>query len=148
MDGTHSINPDHEQHGNDVYDQKHESAFTSVTIQKNNSVMLSSLEGATLGVWISHGEGKFILPYEESRYHIVGKYAYEEYPHNPNGSDFNTAMMCDTTGRHLVTMPHIERSTFPWNWAHYPEKRIDEVSPWLEAFKNAYKWIEGNNAKY
>ena len=31
---------------------------------------------------------------------------------NPNGSDFNTAMMCDTTGQHLVMMPHIERSTF------------------------------------
>ena len=42
-------------------------------------------------------------------------------------------MMCDTTGRHLVMMPHIERSTFPWNWANYPE-RHDEVSPWLEAF--------------
>jgi phosphoribosylformylglycinamidine synthase len=47
-------------------------------------------------------------------------------------------MMCDTTGRHLVMMPHIERSTFPWNWAHYPERgQKDEVSPWLEAFVNA-----------
>ena len=142
------INPDHELHGKMTYNdsKKHESAFTSVSIQKNNSVMLSSLEGATLGVWISHGEGKFVLPYEESRYNIVGKYAYGEYPHNPNGSDFNTAMLCDATGRHLVTMPHIERSTFPWNWAHYPEDRIDEVSPWLEAFKNAYKWIKNNKA--
>jgi phosphoribosylformylglycinamidine synthase len=55
-------------------------------------------------------------------------------------------MMCDKTGRHLVTMPHIERSTFPWNWAHYPKDRKDEVSPWLEAFVNARKWIEKNTA--
>jgi phosphoribosylformylglycinamidine synthase len=138
------INPDHDKHGKLTYNesQKHESAFTSVTIQKNNSVMLSSLEGSTLGVWISHGEGKFKLPYEESKYNIVGKYAYDAYPHNPNGSDFNTAMMCDRTGRHLVTMPHIERSTFQWNWAHYPENRTDEVSPWLEAFVNARQWLE------
>ena len=138
------INPEHAKHGKLTYNdsKKHESAFTSVKIQKNNSVMLSSLEGSTLGVWISHGEGKFVLPYEESQYHIVGKYAYESYPHNPNGSDFNTAMMCDPTGRHLVTMPHIERSTFQWNWAHYPENRSDEVSPWLEAFVNAKKWLE------
>ena len=138
------INPDHDRHGKLTYNdsQKHESAFTSVTIQKNNSVMLSSLEGSTLGVWISHGEGKFKLPYEESKYHIVGKYAYDAYPHNPNGSDFNTAMMCDCSGRHLVTMPHIERSTFQWNWAHYPENRTDEVSPWLEAFVNARQWLE------
>ena len=141
------INPEHNEHGKMGYNdsQKHESAFTSVTIQKNNSVMLSSLEGSTLGVWISHGEGKFDLPYEESRYYIVGKYAYDSYPHNPNGSDFNTAMMCDVSGRHLVTMPHIERSTFQWNWAHYPEKRSDEVSPWLEAFVNARQWV--NNFK-
>jgi len=137
------INPEHEVHGKMKHNtsQKHESGFTSVKIQKNNSIMLSTLEGSTLGVWISHGEGKFKLPYAEDKYNIVAKYAYANYPANPNGSDFNTAMMCDTTGRHLVMMPHIERSTFPWNWANYPE-RHDEVSPWLEAFLNAKKWIE------
>jgi phosphoribosylformylglycinamidine synthase len=138
------VNPEHDVHGKLTYNNshKHESAFTSVKIQENNSVMLSTLAGSTLGVWISHGEGKFSLPYSEDKYHIVAKYGYEGYPHNPNGSDFNTAMMCDKTGRHLVTMPHIERSTFQWNWAHYPNGRKDEVSPWLEAFVNARKWIE------
>jgi phosphoribosylformylglycinamidine synthase len=139
------INPEHEVHGKMHHNtsKKHESGFTAVTIQKNNSVMLSSLEGSTLGVWISHGEGKFKLPYTEEKYNIVGKYAYEAYPANPNGSDFNTAMLCDSTGRHLVMMPHIERSTFPWNWANYPDRaQKDKVSPWLEAFVNARKWIE------
>jgi phosphoribosylformylglycinamidine synthase len=138
------INPDHEIHGKMAHNnsQKHESGFTSVKIQKNNSVMLSTLEGTTLGVWISHGEGRFNLPYSEDRYDVVGKYAYEGYPANPNGSHFDIAMMADKTGRHLVTMPHIERSTFPWNWAHYPKDQNDEVTPWLEAFVNARKWIE------
>ncbi len=138
------INPEHEVHGKMHHNTsgKHESGFTSVKVQKNNSIMLSSLEGATLGVWISHGEGKFKLPYSEDKYNIVAKYAYDQYPANPNGSDFNTAMMCDTTGRHLVMMPHIERSTFPWNWAHYADRAGDQVSPWLEAFVNARKWIE------
>jgi len=138
------VNPEHEIHGKMIHNdsQKHESAFTSVKIQENNSVMLSTLAGTTLGVWISHGEGKFNLPYTEDKYQIVAKYGYDAYPHNPNGSDFNTAMLCDTTGRHLVTMPHIERSTFQWNWANYPKDRNDEVSPWLEAFVNARLWIE------
>jgi len=138
------INPEHKIHGKLTYNDsgKHESAFTSVKIQKNNSVMLSSLAGSTLGVWISHGEGKFNLPLDENQYNIVAKYGYDSYPSNPNGSDFNTAMMCDNTGRHLVMMPHIERSTFQWNWANYPENRKDEVSPWLEAFVNARLWIE------
>lgn len=138
------INPEHEIHGKLHHNQshKHESIFTSVKVQKNNSVMLSTLEGATLGVWVSHGEGKFNLPYSEDQYNIVAKYGYAEYPANPNGSDYNTAMMCDKTGRHLVMMPHIERSTFPWNWANYAERKGDEVSPWLEAFVNARKWVE------
>ena len=137
------INPNHDMHGKMTYNdsKKHESAFTSVRIQKNNSIMLSNLEGATLGVWISHGEGKFSLPYEESNYNIVAKYTYSQYPHNPNGSDYNTAMLCDSSGRHLVTMPHIERSIYPWNWAHYPDNRSDTVSPWLRAFENARDWI-------
>jgi phosphoribosylformylglycinamidine synthase len=138
------INPDHKVHGKLVHNDshKHESSFTSVKIQENNSVMLASLAGTELGVWISHGEGKFHLPEAEENYHIVAKYGYEGYPNNPNGSDFNTAMLCDKTGRHLVTMPHIERSTFQWNWANYPKGRKDEVSPWLEAFVNARKWLK------
>ena len=137
------INPEHKVHGKMIHNdsQKHESIFTSVKVQENNSVMLKTLAGATLGVWVSHGEGKFKLPEAESHYTIVAKYAYEGYPANPNGSDYNTAMMCDKTGRHLVMMPHIERSTFPWNWAYYPTDRKDEVSPWIEAFVNARKWI-------
>ncbi|MBP6180779.1 phosphoribosylformylglycinamidine synthase [Flavobacterium sp.] len=138
------INPEHEVHGKMLHNEshKHESIFTSVKIQENNSVMLSSLAGSTLGVWVSHGEGKFNLPEPEANYTIVGKYGYEGYPANPNGSDFNTAMLCDKTGRHLVMMPHIERSTFQWNWAHYPKDRNDEVSPWHEAFVNARKWMD------
>lgn len=138
------INPEHPQLSKMTYNDshKHESNFTSVTIQKNKSVMLSSLAGTTLGVWISHGEGKFHLPLDETSYDIVAKYGYEGYPANPNGSVYNTAMLCDATGRHLATMPHIERSIFQWNWAQYPSHRNDAVSPWLEAFINARVWIE------
>ena len=104
--------------------------------------MLAGLAGATLGVWISHGEGKFSLPYTEDQYQIVAKYGYEGYPANPNGSSYNTAIMCDKTGRHLVTMPHIERSLLQWQWADYPAGRKDEVSPWFQAFVNARVWLE------
>ncbi|MGJ8666302.1 MAG: phosphoribosylformylglycinamidine synthase [Patiriisocius sp.] len=121
---------------------KFECSFTSVKIEENNSVMLSSLAGSTLGIWAAHGEGKFSFPKAENQYDIVAKYGYEGFPANPNGSDFNTAMFTDATGRHLVMMPHLERSTFPWNWGHYPSNRNDEVSPWLEGFINARKWLE------
>jgi len=138
------INKNHEEKPKMLHNDshKHESGFTSLTIQKNNSVMLSSLAGSRLGVWISNGEGKFHLPYAENKYNIVGKFAYHTYPANPNGSDYDTAIMCDDSGRHLVTMPHIERSLFQWHWANYPQGRNDEVTPWMEAFVNARKWLE------
>jgi phosphoribosylformylglycinamidine synthase len=103
--------------------------------------MLSTLAGSTLGVWVSHGEGKFNLPMGEDKYNIVAKYGYEGYPANPNGSDFNTAMLCDSTGRHLVMMPHIERSTFQWNWAH---QRIEMMKFLLGMKPFAKKWIDKN----
>ncbi|SKB71434.1 phosphoribosylformylglycinamidine synthase [Dyadobacter psychrophilus] len=139
------INENHEQKPKMLHNAsgKHESIFTSLTIQPNKSVMLSTLAGSTLGVWVSHGEGRFDFPYSEDQYNIVAKYGYETYPASPNGSAFNTAMLCDETGRHLVMMPHIERSLFQWHWANYPEGRKDEVSPWIEAFVNAREWIEG-----
>jgi phosphoribosylformylglycinamidine synthase len=138
------INKDHAEKPKMLHNQshKHESIFTSLTLAENNSVMLSTLAGNTLGVWVSHGEGRFQLPYAEDKYRIVAKYAYESYPASPNGSDYNTAMMCDESGRHLVMMPHIERSLFQWHWANYPQGRKDEVSPWMEAFVNARKWVE------
>jgi phosphoribosylformylglycinamidine synthase len=138
------INPEHEVKPRMLHNdsKKHESGFTSVKVQENSSVMLSTLAGSTLGVWISHGEGKFDLPYTEDKYSVVAKYAYEGYPANPNGSHFDIAMMSSNNGRHLVMMPHIERSMFQWNWAYYPQGRNDEVSPWHEAFVNARLWIE------
>lgn len=124
---------------------KFESVFTSVIIPENNSVMLSSLAGSTLGIWSSHGEGRFSFPKEENHYNIVAKFAYDKLPASPNGSDFNTAMISDKTGRHMVMMPHIERAVLPWAWPYYPKNRKnDEVSPWIEAFLNAKKWLSNN----
>ena len=127
--------------------RKHESNFVSVKIQPNRSVMLSNMEGLELGIWVSHGEGKFSMPANESEYHIAGKYSYSGYPANPNGSAYDTAIIATNDGRHLASMPHFERSIFPWNWASYPQDRkiTDAVSPWLQAFLNARLWI--NNQK-
>jgi len=138
------IYPDHEIHPKLLHNDSHkfESGFVSVEVPENNSVMLSSLAGSKLGIWVAHGEGKFELPYSEEQYQIPMKYCYNEYPANPNGSPFATAAIASKDGRHLAMMPHLERATYPWNWAHYDNNRInDEVTPWIEAFVNAKNWI-------
>jgi phosphoribosylformylglycinamidine synthase len=123
---------------------KFECIFTALNIQKSKAVMLKGLEGSTLGIWAAHGEGKFSLPETEDNYQIPAKYLYSDYPSNPNGSDFNAAMLASDDGRHLVMMPHLERSIFSWNWGHYPQNRKDEVSPWTMIFENAFFWLERN----
>ncbi|MEA5129070.1 MAG: phosphoribosylformylglycinamidine synthase [Proteiniphilum sp.] len=127
---------------------KFESTFVSLEIPRNNSVMLKSLEGTKLGIWVAHGEGRFRLSESESAYHIAAKYLYDEYPGNPNGSDYATAAVCSRDGRHLAMMPHPERSIFPWQNAWYPHVyRKHEVTPWMEAFANAREWIKENVQK-
>lgn len=141
------ITPKQRVHPQMLHNNSHkfESAFVSLTIPKNKSVMLSSLAGSKLGAWIAHGEGKFSLPLEENKYCVVAKYTYPAYPGNPNGSDYAIAGICSKDGRHLAMMPHPERAIFPWQCAYYPERRKkDEITPWIEAFVNARKWIMEN----
>ena len=126
---------------------KFESNFLGLTVQPNKSVLMESLSGSKLGIWVAHGEGKFSLPGKEEDYNVVLKYSYDGYPANPNGSDFSAAGICSADGRHLAMMPHLERAFFPWQCGFYPEERKaqDQVTPWIEAFVNARKWIEKNS---
>lgn len=140
------IHPRHQEKPKMLHNDSHkfECQFTSVEILENNSVLFKSLSGSKLGIWSAHGEGKFKFPLAENQYQIIGKYAYDAYPSNPNGSDFNAAIVTSDCGRHTVMMPHLERSIFPWNWAYYPEKSDDEISPWLNAFISANQWFSAN----
>ena len=138
------ITPDHAEKPKMLHNASHkfESGFVNVTVPENKSVMLGTLSGQRLGVWVAHGEGKFALPKGENAYHFAMNFSYASYPGNPNGSDFATAGIASEDGRHLAIMPHIERSLKPWNWAHYPSERNDEFTPWMEAFVNARRWVE------
>lgn len=139
------INPDHKHRARLLHNNSHkfESSFLGVVVPRNESVLLGSLSGSKLGIWVAHGEGKFSLPEPEDRYNVVLKYNYADYPGNPNGSDYNVAGICSDDGRHLAMMPHMERSVFPWQNAWYPlDRKEDEVTPWIEAFVNARKWVE------
>ena len=140
------ITPEDKKKGKMLHNDSHkfESNFLGVTVPMNRSVMFGSLSGSKLGIWVAHGEGKFSLPYPEDHYNVVLKYSYDEYPGNPNGSDYSVAGIASQNGRHLAMMPHLERACFPWENAYYPAERLgeDQITPWMEAFVNAHKWVE------
>ena len=122
---------------------KFESDFLGVRVTGGTSVMLNGLEGMELGIWVAHGEGRFVLPYAEEKYNIVMKYSRSHYPANPNGSVHDIAGISSSDGRHLAMMPHLERAYFPWQCAYYPsDRRNDDITPWMKAFVNAREWVE------
>lgn len=139
------INPEHNRRTRMEHNVSHkfESQFLGLAIPKNDSVMLGSLSGYKLGIWVAHGEGRFSLPESMSSYNVVAKYNYASYPGNPNGSKASVAGIASADGRHLAMMPHLERAIFPWQCAYYPSSRQkDDVTPWIEAFINARRWVE------
>ena len=143
------INPEHSKRTHMLHNDSHkfESAFVGVTVTTNRSVMFGSLSGDRLGIWVAHGEGKFDLPLDEDQYNVVLKYSYDEYPGNPNGSRYSVAGIASPDGRHLAMMPHLERAFFPWQNPYYPaDRKGDDVTPWMEAFVNARRWVEAHKA--
>ena len=141
------INPEHPKRARMEHNDSHkfESQFLGVTVPENNSVMFGPLSGMKTGIWVAHGEGKFVLPMPLENYNVVARYSYASYPGNPNGSRGAVAGICSADGRHLAMMPHLERAIFPWQCGYYPAaRRSDEVTPWIDAFVNARKWIENH----
>ncbi|MDE5721059.1 MAG: phosphoribosylformylglycinamidine synthase [Paramuribaculum sp.] len=141
------INPEPPKRARMEHNDSHkfESQFLGVTVPENNSVMFGPLSGMKTGIWVAHGEGKFVLPMPLENYNVVARYSYASYPGNPNGSRGAVAGICSADGRHLAMMPHLERAIFPWQCGYYPaSRRSDEVTPWIDAFVNARKWIENH----
>ncbi|XP_029169717.1 phosphoribosylformylglycinamidine synthase [Nylanderia fulva] len=132
--------------------ERFECRWSTVKIENSPSIMLKGMEGSVLGIWVAHGEGRFIFREEllkslrrnnclPIRYTDDSGNPTERYPMNPNGSVNGIAGVCSKNGRHLAMMPHPERCTQMWQW---PWKPIDwnweGSSPWQRLFDNAYIW--------
>jgi phosphoribosylformylglycinamidine synthase len=94
---------------------------------------------ATLGIWVAHGEGRFILiPGWQDTLEPIGKYTTSQYPSNPNGSDFNIIGLKSKVANHYVIMPHPERSLFKWQCEWIPPTETSKYegayTPWIEFF--------------
>jgi phosphoribosylformylglycinamidine synthase len=139
-----------------------ESRWSTATIEKSQSIMLSGMEGLTFGIHVDHGEGRLHFPNPRLIDDLKMKkllpvvyvddagWATEKYPFNPNGSPEGLAGMCSEDGRHLAIMPHPERAFLSWQCHWLPEemkKQLEAngcISPWLKMFQNAREWCVKN----
>ncbi|PAV80157.1 hypothetical protein WR25_19946 [Diploscapter pachys] len=137
-----------------------ESYFGPVKIRKSKSLMLQGMENSILGLWSSHGEGRFTYRNGKVLAHLLENEMVcvqycdgdgeitEKYPLNPNGSELGVAAICSEDGRHLAMMPHSDRSFLSWQWPDYPDSWKtpgNPASPWLRMFTNAYDWTTQNS---
>ncbi|MFZ2556075.1 MAG: phosphoribosylformylglycinamidine synthase [Minisyncoccia bacterium] len=131
-----------------------ESRWVTIEIRPGPSIFLAGMEKSRLGIWVAHGEGRFLFPNSsfeaEIRRHGLAPIVYvdsegkatEKYPYNPNGSRRGVAALSSPDGRHLAMMPHPERCFLPWQWPWMPEtwRTSLHASPWLRMFQNARTW--------
>ncbi len=132
-----------------------ESRFVSVGVFPGPSIMLKNMQNSVLGIWLAHGEGRFISPSQTVLDEILRLglaplrfvdsegLISEQYPFNPNRSTLGVAALCSSDGRHLAVMPHPERLFLRWQWPYWPPEWADvKASPWLRPFQNAREWCQ------
>jgi phosphoribosylformylglycinamidine synthase len=131
-----------------------ESRFATVRIHESPAIMLKGMEGARLGIWVQHGEGRAFFPDQTVldrverdglapiRFVDDRGAVTEVYPFNPNSSPRGITSLCSPDGRHLAMMPHPERTFLKWQWGWMPREMRNSLaaSPWLRLFQNAREW--------
>ena len=134
--------------------KRFESRFSTVKIVNSNNIFFKNMENMSFGIWVAHGQGKFIntksLHYSEKVLKYTHQYSNKDklkYPYNPNGSEEDLAGICFNK-RHLAMMPHPERCFMKWQLPYLGKYNNILESPWLMMFKNIYNWCSTNNDSY
>lgn len=98
---------------------------------------------------VAHGEGKLAaLPGALADLNVPLYYADEQgntkagYPFNPNGSQGNTAGVCDGSGRVFGLMPHPERHIRGTQHPQWTRLGAGERGDGFAIFRNAVEWAK------
>ncbi|RDW71491.1 phosphoribosylformylglycinamidin [Coleophoma cylindrospora] len=139
--------------------QQFEARFGMVKIQdnpKNPSVFFHGMNGSSLPIIVSHGEGRASFKNQQDlealdadglipiRYIDNRGSVASRYPYNPNGSPEGIAGVSSRDGRVLAMMPHPERSIMADVGSYIPQDLVEEwgeFGPWVRMFKSARRWI-------
>ena len=127
--------------------EQFEARFSSIEVQKSNSIFLDGMAGSIMPIAIAHGEGRAQFSNNFNESHIGFKYVNhgaevtQTYPHNPNGSEHGVAGLTNDSGRVTIMMPHPERVFRAIQNSYHP-KEWQERSPWMRMFENARKWVD------
>ena len=128
--------------------EQFEARLSMVHIPKSASLILNEMQGSSLPVVVSHGEGRadfaphggnisadlgIALQYVDGQNQVT-----QTYPLNPNGSPQGIAGVTNTDGRVTIMMPHPERVYRAAQMSWKPEDWT-ELSGWYRLFAGARK---------
>ncbi|KAG9242289.1 CobB/CobQ-like glutamine amidotransferase domain-containing protein [Calycina marina] len=139
--------------------QQFEGRVSMVRIQdnsKNPSVFLHEMNGSSLPIVVSHGEGRALFNKQQDLealnteggipFRYIDNYGSvtTRYPFNPNGSPEGIAGVRSLDGRVLALMPHPERTIMVDVGSYIPQNQIEEwgeFGPWVRMFRSARRWV-------
>ena len=128
--------------------EQFEARLSMVHVPKSPSLILAEMQGSSLPVVVSHGEGRadfalhdgkisdglgIALQYVDGQNQVT-----QTYPLNPNGSPQGIAGVTNTDGRVTIMMPHPERVYRAAQMSWKPEDWT-ELSGWYRLFAGARK---------
>ena len=128
--------------------EQFEARLSMVHVPKSASLILNEMQGSSLPVVVSHGEGRadfalhggnisadlgIALQYVDGQNQVT-----QTYPLNPNGSPQGIAGVTNTNGRVTIMMPHPERVYRAAQMSWKPEDWT-ELSGWYRLFAGARK---------
>ena len=128
--------------------EQFEARLSMVHVPKSASLILNEMQGSSLPVVVSHGEGRadFALHYGNISTDLGIALQYvdgqnqvtQTYPLNPNGSPQGIAGVTNADGRVTIMMPHPERVYRAAQMSWKPEDWT-ELSGWYRLFAGARK---------
>ena len=128
--------------------EQFEARLSMVHVPQSASLILNEMQGSSLPVVVSHGEGRadfalhggkisdglgIALQYVDGQNQVT-----QTYPLNPNGSPQGIAGVTNTDGRVTIMMPHPERVYRAAQMSWKPEDWT-ELSGWYRLFAGARK---------
>ena len=128
--------------------EQFEARLSMVHVPKSASLILNEMQGSSLPVVVSHGEGRadfalhggnisadlgIALQYVDGQNQVT-----QTYPLNPNGSPQGIAGVSNADGRVTIMMPHPERVYRAAQMSWKPEDWT-ELSGWYRLFAGARK---------
>ena len=128
--------------------EQFEARLSMVHVPKSASLILNEMQGSSLPVVVSHGEGRadfalhggkisdglgIVLQYVDGQNQVT-----QTYPLNPNGSPQGIAGVTNADGRVTIMMPHPERVYRAAQMSWKPEDWT-ELSGWYRLFAGARK---------